>query len=362
MDPTKYSPLPVYVNKVGRMFIGPELLDIKFYPIMEFRESQLTEVVIPVGETFPCVQKRFGLFRKKYPFDVAFCAFHGADGESGGFQGLFQAAGIPYTGADIKSSAVYMDKVLTKMICRDLGIKVLPDFTIAKPKDGSFDVKKLAAEMPLPYPVMAKPRSLGSSVGVRRVKDQSELETACLEIFKLGDDVLCEPFVENLAEYNIAVVKNKDGKIITSAIERPNASGDVLSFADKYLSAKGAKKKCPKKMGFSVMPTMELLAERREFCPTLAPDTENFIRESAVKLLTAMGGTGAPRIDFLCNEKTGEIWLGEVNPIPGSFAFHLWVLSEYKFLYGDLVDIIICNANAQNQNIDLKQSASVVFK
>jgi D-alanine-D-alanine ligase len=364
MDVTKYTPIPVYVNKVGRMFIGAQLLDARFYPVHEFRESLLTEVVIPVGETYPCLQKRFGFIKKKIPFDIAFCAFHGADGENGGFQGLFQTAGIPYTGADVKSSAVYMDKVLTKLVCRSLGIKVLDDFVIGRPlaDAGLYDIKKIASAMPLAYPVMVKPKSLGSSVGIHRVTNAAELEAACLDIFKLGDDALCEPFVENLVEYNIAAVKDKNGKIITSAIERPNASGEVLSFADKYLAEGGAKKKGAKKAAFAVMPTMEMLVERREFSPKISAEQEQFIRESATKLLTAMGGTGAPRIDFIGNGKTGEIWLNEVNPIPGSFAFYLWVASEHRLLYQEIVDIILHNPNAQNQNIDLKQAASVVFK
>ena len=231
IDVTKYQPIPVYVNKIGRMFIGKQLLNSKFYPILEFREAQLTEVVIPVGETYPVLQTRFGMFKKKIPFDVAFLAFHGADGESGGYQGLFEVANIPYTGADLKSSVVYMDKLLTKNFCRALGIKVLDDYLVKKPSTGFYDIKKILADFPLKYPVMAKPNSLGSSIGIHKVKNFEELCAACVEIFKLGDDVLCEPFVENLVEYNIAVMKDKDGNTIMSAIERPNTSGDVLSFA-----------------------------------------------------------------------------------------------------------------------------------
>jgi D-alanine-D-alanine ligase len=321
----------------------------------------LTEVVIPVGETYPALQTRFGLFKKKIPFDVAFLAFHGAEGESGGFQGLFEVAGIPYTGANVLASSVYMDKKITKDICRALGIKVLDDFVVKKPAEDFYDIKKILADFPLKYPVIAKPMSLGSSVGIHRCDDFDGLCAACVDIFKLGDDAICEPFVENLVEYNVAVIRDKNGEIITSAIERPNASGEILSFSDKYL-ANGAKKKGVKKLGISAMPTWELINSRREFNPSITKEQESFIRESAAKLFAELGGCGAPRIDFIGGGKTGEIWLNEVNPIPGAFAFYLWVKSDCGINYQELVDIILHNANHKNQNIDLKQSASVVFR
>jgi len=360
MDITKYQPFPVYANKVGRLFVGPQLLDPKFYPILEFRESQLTEVVLPVGETYPCLQKRFGFFKTKIPFDVAFLAFHGAEGESGGWQGLFETAGIPYTGADVKSSAVYMDKKLTKAMCRSLGIKVLDDFVVGKPTADFYDIKKVLANFPMKYPVMAKPLSLGSSVGIHKVDNFDELCAACVDIFKLGDSVICEPFVENLTEYNIAVVKNKKGEIITSAIERPKPKGGVLTFGDKYLD--DGTKKCAKKKVISMMPSKQLIESRREFSPNLAKEQEAFITDSAIKLFAEMGATGAPRIDFLSDGKTGEIWLNEVNPIPGSFAFYLWEVAKDRIIYQEIVDMLLFNANRKSQNIDLKQSSSVVFK
>lgn len=361
MDVTKYQPIPVYVNKVGRMFIGKQLLDPKFYPILEFREAQLTEVIIPVGETYPVLQNRFGMFKKKIPFDLAFLAFHGADGESGGWQGLLEVANIPYTGADVRSSVLYMDKSLTKTLCRKLGINVLDDYLIKKPQTSFYDVKKILEDFPLKYPVMAKPNSLGSSIGVHKVKNFEELCAASVEIFKLGDDVLCEPFVENLVEYNIAIMKDKDGETITSAIERPSASGDVLSFKDKYLDG-GKGKKGGKKVWLSVMQSKRLLESRREYNPNLPKEKEEFIRESAIKLFEALGRNGTPRIDFIGNSKTGEIWLNEANPIPGAFAFYLWEEAKPSLSYQKLIDTIIENAHSNTINIDLKHASSIVFK
>ena len=104
----------------------------------------------------------------------------------------------------------------------------------------------------------------------------------------------------------------------------------------------------------------------REYAPKMTKTMQDFIENSAKKLFKYMGATGNPRIDFLCDSKTGEIWLNEVNPIPGAFAFYLWERSKYKINYSKLVDIIIQNGfknfEARQKNIDLKTSASVIFK
>ncbi|MDR1027021.1 MAG: hypothetical protein LBL46_01240 [Rickettsiales bacterium] len=359
LDPTKYEAIPVYVNKVGRMFIGPQLMNIKFYPVQEFSESQLTEVVIPVGETYPVLRTRFGMFKKNIAFDAAFLAFHGADGESGGWQGLFQAAGIPFTGASVLASAASMDKKITKDICRAIGIKVLDDVLLRRPRADFYDVKKLLNDFALPFPVMAKPLSLGSSVGIHKCANAAELEAAVVEIFKLGDDCIAEPFVENLVEYNIAVMKNKSGEIITSAIEKPAPKGQMLTFADKYL-ADGAKKKGMKKGAVAAMPSWQLIESRRIFSPDLSASDEAQIRDDAARIFAELGATGTPRIDFISDGR--EIWLNEINPIPGAFAFYLWAKSEHKMNYPELVETILANTNFDATNIDLKQSASKVFK
>jgi len=364
MDITKYQPMPVYINKVGRMFIGEQLRDLKFYPILEFREAQLTEVVIPVGETYPCLQKRFGLLKKKIPFDIAFLAFHGAEGESGGFQGIFDAANIPYTGATTLASAVYMDKVITKDICRSLSINVLDSTVIPRQKTDMYDIKSIMSSVKVEFPAMAKPRNLGSSVGIHKCETAEELAAACINIFKLGDDVLIEPFVPNLIEYNVAVIKNIEGKTITSAIERPKYDGKILSFADKYLGNGSKKKGLAKGKGLDITKEREFIMSRREFHPEgLSQENAKFITDSAIKLFDHMGATGSPRIDFLCNGKTGEIWLNEVNPVPGAFAFYLWACSiDNPLDYQEIVSTLLHNINFKAQNIDLKHSASAVFK
>ena len=113
---------------------------------------------------------------------------------------------------------------------------------------------------------------------------------------------------------------------------------------------------------FSVMEDTKIIESRREFNPNLTKEQEAFIRENAIKIFEALEQNGTPRIDFIGNSKTGEIWLNEINPIPGAFAFYLWAKAKPAINYQEIVDTIIENAHSNSVNIDLKQAASIVFK
>lgn len=368
IDITKYDAFPVYVDIDGNWWSGKALLNMKNYPLTEKIKATLSHITIPVGEK--CSSPKFTilnpkLFGKKFiDFDIAFFAFHGSFGENGPMQGIMEALNIPYTGADIASSTLYMSKSQTKAICRNLGIDVLDEVIISKPTmTEKFDIADMTKGIKIKYPAFVKPANLGSSVGISKVKNKSELQSAMLNVFKLDNQVIIEPFVENLKEYNVAVMKNLNGEIITSVIESPVEKHEFLDFKDKYLASDGAKKTGPAKLA---VPSEGLLSMGREYAPKMPKKMKDFIENSAKKLFEYMGATGNPRIDFLCNSKTGKIWLNEVNPIPGAFAFYLWERSQHKINYTKLIDIIIQNGfknfDVRQKNIDLKTSASVIFK
>ncbi len=366
LDITKYEAVPVYIDTNGNWWSGKQLLNLKNYPITDDTYKNLYNISINTGKknSKPTLYiNNSKLFCKKtIEFDIALFALHGDFGETGAIQGLMEMANIPYTGANVLSSAIYMDKIKTKDICRKLNIKVLDETIIKKPKNETFiDINEITKNLKITYPVCLKPVNLGSSVGVYKATNKDELNSAILSIFKIDTEIIIEPFVENLKEYNIAVILNKDDKIITSAIETPTNKNDFLTFSDKYLSKKGAKKTTMK----LALPDTKTLESRREFNPSLTKEQETFIKDSVVKLFDYMNATGNPRIDFLSNAKTGELWLNEVNPIPGSFAFYLWEKSKYKLNYTELISLIIENGlkNFKNKtkSINLINSNSKIF-
>jgi D-alanine-D-alanine ligase len=188
----------------------------------------------------------------------------------------------------------------------------------------------------LRFPVIVKPAHLGSSIGVARATSIDGLRAALPSIFKLDQQAIVEPFVENLIEYNVAV-RSVNGGVQTSAIERPEKKHEVLDFKDKYGSGSD-EVSAVKRAG--VM-NRQTLAGTREISPRLHGELEAKIREWATICFLTLGGTGAPRIDFLSNEQTGELWLNEVNPCPGWYAFFLWEAASAPILYADLLAFLI---------------------
>ncbi|MDR1337722.1 MAG: hypothetical protein LBJ73_01685 [Rickettsiales bacterium] len=356
MDITRYEPIPFYVDLHGNIWTGGALASHKTYPLTDNAKSKLTLVVIGSDGK---ILSAHGMFRREIKIDAALLAFHGGAGESGAWAGLLEVSGIPFAGAKNMASGVYMSKYATKLICRALGIKVLNEI-IAKRPAANTDILVFAKNLGVKFPVIVKPESMGSSVGVSRANNNEELAAGLMSVFKLGDNAMIEPFVENLAEYNVAVMR-RGRDIITSAIEMPKNGGRLLTFANKYMSGGSAKKKID--ADIDVMPSDGLLSMGRDLEPALSEEQESFIRESAIKLFGALGTDGAPRIDFYGDKNTGEIWLNEVNPIPGAFAFYLWRAAKDPMTYTDIITNLIENAlnNTRSKSYDLNSSNSRVF-
>ena len=150
MDITKYEAIPVYVDTDGKWWTGKQLLNMQNYPITDLMKQNLTQISICIGNTSD--KPKFNiqntkLFGKKFiEFDLAFFAFHGNIGENGPMQGVMETANIPYTGADILSSTIYMSKIDTKSICKSIGINVLDEITLTKPTiSEKFNIKEWVA-------------------------------------------------------------------------------------------------------------------------------------------------------------------------------------------------------------------------
>ena len=345
IDTLKYDIIPVYVDLDGNWWTGQALLNKAFYPLTAKNKEQVTAVSFVMGSGKPYLQpEKKGLFSSKpIYFDFALPAFHGDYGENGCFQGLMEMAGIPYSSCRVLASSVFMDKVATKHICRSLGIPVVPEVVIRRPDNDEFlDVEKLTSDVHFDFPVMVKPMTLGSSIGISKANNKDELYAAVLKVFALDSCALVEPFVDNLEEYNVSVCRAFDGEVRFSAIEQPVRQKDVLSFNDKYKAGAKTPKTGGQKFGGSSMVSEGMLSMTRSFNPeSLSEKQQQNIKEWAEKIFTALGGLGNPRIDFMCNSATGELWLGEVNPIPGSFSYFLWERAEPKVNFVKLVNALI---------------------
>jgi D-alanine-D-alanine ligase len=356
LDAERYAILPVYLATNGTWWTGELLRQRGSYLPGPEQFNQLTQVTLDVtAHASASGRPRLVPVRTSvaasllgrggdFPFDVALPSFHGLIGEDGQIQGTLETAAIPYTGMRTMASAILMDKVATKRMLAGTDVPVLPYREIRRPDEGLLvTVDELADILgDFPGPWCVKPSHLGSSIGVARATTLQEISDVLPEIFRFDPAAILEPFVENMVEYNVAVSK-ATGSLRTSALERPKRSSELLDFKEKYLSGGGKKAGGSKAPGQA--PSEGMLSLTRELNPKLPQGLEDNIRQWAEIAFSVVAGTGAPRIDFIGNEVTGEVWLNEVNPCPGSFGYFLWEASAEKpLLFSDLLDHLIREA------------------
>lgn len=358
LDQDRFSSFPVYVATDGKWFTGDALRSRNNYIPLESTMKSLEAVTLDLwpniegrGRLLPIKQ---GLFAKPKPveFDVALLAFHGLFGEDGRMQGLFEIANVPYTGMRPLASSVLMDKAVTKRVLAGTDIALLPYSILSRPAGGLLpNPQQVERQLNgMAFPVIVKPMHLGSSIGVARAANLEEVRGGLSVIFRLDTDAIVEPFVQNLVEYNVAVRNGKAG-VETSAIERPKSEKDLLDFKAKYLSGSGRSTKSSNKQPGAI--SQGLLSLTRELNPSLEPDFAARIHQWARTCFSVIYGTGAPRIDFLCNGKTGEVWLNEVNPCPGSFGYYLWEAGPHPILFSELLSSLIDEAFECQKSIQL---------
>ena len=353
IDTVKYNPLPVYVSTTGKWYSGPALLQREFYKGMPGTLANVQEVVLmPVpginGLTvMPSKTKQsFSLFGKQaqgtdvIPVDVFLPAFHGAHGENGCFQGLFELADVVYSGSDVVSSAVSMSKYHCKKFLESHNIPVLPSVLLSREGLDQNPGTKLEewrqAVLSSPgfesFPLFVKPANLGSSIGVARVVDAPSLDAALLQAFKYDHQVLVEPCIESKLEINVSVMD--DAEVQASVVEIPvSSSGNELSYEDKYMRG-GGKKTGNNSLGMAGL--------TRVIDPNdLDPEVKAMAQDYARQAFTAIGCAGVARIDFIMDLSTKQLYFNEINPIPGSLANYLWVKSNPAVLFTDLITKMI---------------------
>ena len=240
--------------------------------------------------------------------DVALPILHGPFGEDGTVQGLLELADIPYVGAGVAASALCMDKDLFKAVLRDRGIPVARNVTL---RDGD------RPEHPFSYPVFVKPARLGSSVGISKVHDESELESAVILARRHDDKVLIEELLEGV-EVECGVLGNRDP--IASEVGEIVAHAEWYDYAAKYDEG-----------------GMDLIVPAR-----VPAETAARVRSIAVESFVATECEGMARVDLFVTPDGGVV-VNEINTIPGFTATSVYAkLFEASGIpYGELLDRLI---------------------
>lgn len=314
-----YNIVPIYVREDGKWFVGDELYDLDNY---SSGLNGVKEVTLSASSKTLYYIKKSGL--KKYKdIDVAILCFHGGLGEGGGISALLTLADIPYSSCDMTASAVCLDKGLFKYIAKGLGVPHIDGVGIFENeyllnRDGLKDRLN-----DIGYPLILKPSRLGSSIGIEVVKNEGELDDKVLKAFSFDKKVLVEQYVEVEKEINIAIVKNK-GQIIFSNTEEPLSSSEILSFDEKYKNGSS---------GFESI--------KRIMPAKISKEMEERIKEISSLLYNKLDLYGVVRFDFIL-DKGGNLYINEINTIPGSMANYLF--DKSKLPYERLVDILVSNA------------------
>ncbi|MGN0657276.1 MAG: D-alanine--D-alanine ligase family protein [Ruminiclostridium sp.] len=329
LNTEKYDIIPVYITKNGDFYTGENIGKIECYKNIPALLKESSRV-IPVKESD-------GLHLLRYPLkkfgnnlaaviDVVLPIVHGTNVEDGVLQGYLQTLGVPYASCDVISSAVGMDKYVMKTVFADNGIPVLPCSVVnVKEYTKSADAVFEKIENKTTYPVIVKPLNLGSSVGIRKAKNREELESALEYAFTFSIKVLVENAITELKEINCSVLGDYENAE-ASECEEPLANDEILSYQDKYTGGT--------KSGKSGMASL-----KRKIPADIDTETRETIRNMAVKAFQALGCSGVARIDFMIDTRSGNIYLNEINTIPGSLAFYLWEPLGVK--YSELLDRMI---------------------
>lgn len=332
LDSRRYRPVPIYIAKDGTWYTGETLLDIDAYRDLDRVRASAIPVRVDAGTigSLRMIEKRpRGLFAgrpREFSVDVVLLGLHGGSGEDGGLQGLCETFNVPYTGSSIIGSAIGMDKVISKMLCRDQGIPIVDFVGIRESEWANREDEWLAnCEDALGFPVIVKPARLGSSIGIAKADDRDELDRAIEDAFRYDEKVVVERAITNLREINCAVLGDPN-EALTSVLEQPvrTEGEELLTFQEKYMRGGDAAKGAPRRAKNEADSPGGMASLDRIIPAPIDEATADRIRALALQVFTLFECGGVARIDFMIDENTGEVFFNEINTIPGSFSFYLW--------------------------------------
>lgn len=236
--------------------------------------------------------------------DALFPIIHGSTGEDGVLQGLLELTGIPYAGCGVTASAVGMDKIISKELAALDGIPVLPHVVIRAHQKAAMG-PLLGKAVKMGFPLFVKPVAQGSSVGVSKVKRRSELRPAVMNAFRFDSAVMIEKGVERAREIVCGVLGSSAGaKASVTGEVVPKGKHEFFDYEAKYLDDDG----------------MDFLLPA-----PLSAKTSEKLRDLAVRIFLALGGSGMARVDFFVDPKDErKVYFCEINTLPGFTSHSLY--------------------------------------
>lgn len=341
LNEDKYDIVPIYISKDRIWYTGHMLRDIEFYKEFEDEKKYATKVMLyKKGKTF-LLQRTTGLFRKDITdLDVILPVVHGNNVEDGSLAGLLDSIGIPYVGSHVLGGALGQDKVVMKQVMESVNLPIVPytwfyDSEYLDNKENILkEIKKIG------YPVIVKPATLGSSIGIEVAKNEKDIESKIEDAMEYDTKIVVEKVIENLTEVNASVLGNYEYQKV-SPLEEVMGEDEILSFADKYLG--NAKSKGTASKG---------MTSTSRIVPARIPEKlTKEIQDTAKQVFKVLNLSGVCRVDFLIDNKENKFYVNEPNTCPGSLSFYLWKEAGMKYseLLDEMVSIAIKEYKHKNQ-------------
>lgn len=321
IDRKKYTVFPLYISRQGKWFKGKTaslLLDLDIAGLLKTRGVEGTgkELLAMTGNQ---EQDLFDFDFQKKGLDVVFPILHGTYGEDGKVQGLLEMFGIPYTGCDVPSSAITIDKDITKICASRAGMNVAKHITVTRHDYLENPARVIDSIMQqFSLPLFIKPAHLGSSIGISKVHAFENLGEALGEAFRFDTKVLAEEAIEG-REIEVAVLGNQQP--FASVPGEIEAGSDFYDYTDKYIASKA-----------------HLYIPAR-----VDREIQDALKKEAVKAYKALGCSGMSRIDFFLEQRSGNIILNEINTIPGFTGISMYpmLMEKSGISFPALIDKII---------------------
>jgi D-alanine-D-alanine ligase len=306
LDPEKYDVVPIAINHEGQWLSSGN--PMKLLPPAETIQQELTR-----GKPAAISAE----VRAAGSFDVVFPVLHGTYGEDGTIQGLMELADLPYVGAGVLGSAVGMDKDVMKRLLRDAGLPIVDYWCLLSRGTDAFVREKGGA---LPYPVFVKPANLGSSVGITKAHDSSELPAALVTAAQFDRKIIVERGVD-AREIEVAVLGNDDPEVSVPGEVIP--AREFYDYQAKYIND-----------------------DSRILIPApLTDDQAREARELGRKVFQVLECSGLGRVDLFLEKASGKFYVNEINTLPGFTSISqypkLWAASglPYPRLLDRLVEL-----------------------
>lgn len=305
IDRERFDPVPIGISSSGAWYLNNSVTK-------DIESGQPISLELAAGSA------RWKTADKTFQVDVLFPVLHGTDGEDGSVQGLLQAMDMPFVGTGVLGSSVSMNKLTAKRLLEHAGLPVAPYATLSRKQNKPASFEDVVKQLGLPF--MVKATSLGSSVGVSKVKKKEEFQAAIDDAFMYGDDLIIEQFIQG-REIECAVLGNDPpeasmpGEIIVSS------KYDFYTFDAKYVDGEAVRIDVPAKLNRDV-------AEK--------------IRAISVKAFEALHCQDFARVDLFLKNDT-DLYINEINTIPGftNSSMYPMMWKERGVTFTDLISKLI---------------------